>query len=145
MKGYQDAKGAPLPNAHLMGLFQRLCKLLYFRIKPVFVFDGGFPELKRETIVSTNFGAKFVQFLNFVNFVVIFQAKRQDHKAKYYSESERLKRELVLVLSKKTAINSLLGKHISPKKTVVNDVNNDDIFKLPTLPQKDDESESEYG
>lgn len=68
VKGYQDAKGAPLPNAHLMGLFQRLCKLLYFRIKPVFVFDGGFPELKRETIVSTNFGAKLVQFLNFVNF-----------------------------------------------------------------------------
>lgn len=55
VKGYQDAKGAPLPNAHLMGLFQRLCKLLYFRIKPVFVFDGGFPDLKRETIVSANF------------------------------------------------------------------------------------------
>lgn len=52
VKGYQDAKGAPLPNAHLMGLFQRLCKLLYFRIKPVFVFDGAFPELKKETIVS---------------------------------------------------------------------------------------------
>lgn len=52
VKGYQDAKGAPLPNAHLMGLFQRLCKLLYFRIKPVFVFDGGYPDLKKETIVS---------------------------------------------------------------------------------------------
>lgn len=52
VKGYQDAKGAPLANAHLMGLFQRLCKLLYFRIKPVFVFDGAFPELKKETIVS---------------------------------------------------------------------------------------------
>lgn len=52
VKGYQDAKGAPVANAHLIGLFQRLCKLLYFRIKPVFVFDGGFPELKKETIVS---------------------------------------------------------------------------------------------
>lgn len=52
VKGYQDAKGAPLPNAHLMGLFQRLCKLLYFRIKPIFVFDGAFPDLKKETIVS---------------------------------------------------------------------------------------------
>lgn len=52
VKGYQDTKGAPLPNAHLIGLFQRLCKLLYFRIKPVFVFDGQFPALKRETIVS---------------------------------------------------------------------------------------------
>ncbi|CAH1644712.1 unnamed protein product [Spodoptera littoralis] len=52
VKGYQDAKGAPIPNAHLMGLFQRLCKLLYFRIKPVFVFDGAFPELKKETIMQ---------------------------------------------------------------------------------------------
>lgn len=74
----------------------------------------------------------------------IFQAKRQDHKSKYNSESERLKRELALILGKKTAISSLLGKQISPKASTVNDVNDDDIFKLPTLPQKDDESESEY-
>ncbi|XP_075992652.1 rad2 superfamily protein mus201 [Anticarsia gemmatalis] len=122
VKGYQDAKGAPLPNAHLMGLFQRLCKLLYFRIKPVFVFDGGFPELKKETI-----------------------AKRQDHKAKYNSESERIKRELALLLSKKTAVNSLLGKQISPSKQQTSALasNNDDLFKLPALPQREDESESE--
>ncbi|KAJ8729202.1 hypothetical protein PYW08_000783 [Mythimna loreyi] len=120
VKGYQDAKGAPLPNAHLMGLFQRLCKLLYFRIKPVFVFDGAFPELKKETI-----------------------AKRQDSKAKYNSESERIKRELALLLSKKTAVNSLLGKDISPKKSGHPSTDTDDIFKLPALPQKEDESESE--
>uniref|UniRef100_A0A2A4K1E7 XPG N-terminal domain-containing protein n=1 Tax=Heliothis virescens TaxID=7102 RepID=A0A2A4K1E7_HELVI len=120
VKGYQDAKGAPLPNAHLMGLFQRLCKLLYFRIKPVFVFDGAFPELKKETI-----------------------AKRQDHKAKYNSESERIKRELALLLSKKTAISSLLGKEISPKKSGNISADNDDLFKLPALPQQEDESESE--
>lgn len=69
VKGYQDAKGAPLPNAHLMGLFQRLCKLLYFRIKPVFVFDGGFPDLKRETIVSANCGVNFGTFGTFSKFV----------------------------------------------------------------------------
>ncbi|XP_063838442.1 DNA excision repair protein ERCC-5 homolog isoform X1 [Ostrinia nubilalis] len=121
VKGYQDAKGAPLANAHLMGLFQRLCKLLYFRIKPVFVFDGGFPDLKRETI-----------------------AKRQYNKAKYNSESERIKRELALLLSKKTAISSLLGKEISPKKgSSSNTTNNDDLFKLPALPENKEESESE--
>lgn len=37
VKGYQDNKGGTLPNAHLLGLFNRVCKLLYFRIKPVFV------------------------------------------------------------------------------------------------------------
>uniref|UniRef100_A0A2H1V9L4 SFRICE_018674 n=1 Tax=Spodoptera frugiperda TaxID=7108 RepID=A0A2H1V9L4_SPOFR len=120
VKGYQDAKGAPLPNAHLMGLFQRLCKLLYFRIKPVFVFDGAFPELKKETI-----------------------AKRQDSKAKYNSESERIKRELALLLSKKTAVSSLLGKEITPPKSGQPPIDKDDIFKLPALPQKEDESESE--
>ncbi|CAH2104274.1 unnamed protein product [Euphydryas editha] len=119
VKGYQDAKGAPVANAHLIGLFQRLCKLLYFRIKPVFVFDGGFPELKKETI-----------------------AKRQDNKSKYNSQSERLKREIALLLGKKTAISTLLGKQISPKKNKQVE-NNDDLFKLPALPEKEIESESE--
>lgn len=52
VKGFQDSNGATLPNAHLLGLFHRLCKLMYYRIRPVFVFDGGVPPLKRETIVS---------------------------------------------------------------------------------------------
>jgi DNA excision repair protein ERCC-5 len=47
----RDKDGNPLPNAHLQVLFNRLCKLLYYRIKPVFVFDGGVPVLKRQTMV----------------------------------------------------------------------------------------------
>lgn len=35
-----------------MGFFRRICKLLYFGIKPVFVFDGGAPALKRQTILG---------------------------------------------------------------------------------------------
>ncbi|XP_045511657.1 DNA repair protein UVH3 isoform X1 [Colias croceus] len=119
VKGYQDAKGAPLPNAHLMGLFQRLCKLLYFRIKPIFVFDGGIPNLKRQTI-----------------------AKRQVNKSKYNSESERLKRELALLIGKKTAIGALLGKQISPKKSNAPQ-NDDDLFKLPAMPQREEETDTE--
>lgn len=52
MKGFQDSRGAPVPNAHLLGLFHRVCKLMFYRIKPVFVFDGGVPLLKKQTIVS---------------------------------------------------------------------------------------------
>lgn len=52
VKGFQDADGARLENAHLLGLFHRLCKLMYYRVKPVFVFDGGVPILKQETIVN---------------------------------------------------------------------------------------------
>jgi DNA excision repair protein ERCC-5 len=37
-------------NIHLTGIFRRLVKLLFYGIKPVFVFDGKFPELKRETV-----------------------------------------------------------------------------------------------
>lgn len=55
MKGFQDSKGGSVPNAHLLGVYQRLCKLLYYRIRPVFVFDGGVPALKKQTIVITNY------------------------------------------------------------------------------------------
>ena len=44
------ATGEMLPNAHILGFFRRLCKLLFFGIKPVFVFDGSAPELKLRTI-----------------------------------------------------------------------------------------------
>lgn len=52
LQGYQTQRGTSRPNAHLLGLFSRICKLLYYRIKPVFVFDGGVPMLKKNTIVS---------------------------------------------------------------------------------------------
>jgi DNA excision repair protein ERCC-5 len=51
LKGYHDASGNAIPNAHLIGLFHRICKLMYFGIKPVFVFDGGVPMLKQQTMV----------------------------------------------------------------------------------------------
>ncbi|XP_053607187.1 DNA excision repair protein ERCC-5 homolog isoform X2 [Plodia interpunctella] len=120
-----EPAGKPVPVETLENkVLARLCKLLYFRVKPVFVFDGGFPDLKRETI-----------------------NKRQDHKTKYNSESERIKRELALILSKKMAISSLLGKQLSPKKNAAGTSKpsaDDDLFKLPTLPARDEsESESE--
>ncbi len=43
--------GNEVPNAHLVVLFHRLCKLLLFRIRPVFVFDGKPPLLKVDTLV----------------------------------------------------------------------------------------------
>ncbi|KAG8183978.1 hypothetical protein JTE90_007411 [Oedothorax gibbosus] len=52
IKGYRDSQGGSLPNAHLLSLFSRLCKLLFYRIRPIIVFDGGFPELKKQTIIN---------------------------------------------------------------------------------------------
>ena len=52
LKAVRDKEGNALRNSHVVGFFRRICKLLYFGIKPVFVFDGGAPILKRETVVG---------------------------------------------------------------------------------------------
>lgn len=48
----RDKEGRALVNAHILGFLRRISKLLFYGIKPVFVFDGGAPVLKRSTIVS---------------------------------------------------------------------------------------------
>lgn len=52
LKAVRDKEGNALRNSHIVGFFRRICKLLYFGIKPVFVFDGGAPLLKRQTIAA---------------------------------------------------------------------------------------------
>ncbi|KAK4703008.1 DNA excision repair protein ERCC-5, partial [Phenoliferia sp. Uapishka_3] len=44
--------GDPLQGAHIMGTFRRIMKLLFHGIKPVFVFDGDAPMLKKKTIAE---------------------------------------------------------------------------------------------
>lgn len=48
----RDKEGRGLVNAHVLGFLRRLSKLLFYGIKPVFVFDGGAPTLKRNTITE---------------------------------------------------------------------------------------------
>lgn len=48
----RDKEGRGLVNAHVLGFLRRISKLLFYGIKPVFVFDGGAPALKRSTIVG---------------------------------------------------------------------------------------------
>ncbi|TKY63259.1 DNA repair protein UVH3 [Spatholobus suberectus] len=52
VKAMRDEKGEMVRNAHLLGFFRRICKLLFLRTKPVFVFDGGTPALKRRTVIA---------------------------------------------------------------------------------------------
>src|SRR5256885_7192918 len=52
LKAVRDKEGNALRNSHIVGFFRRICKLLYFGIKPVFVFDGDAPALKRQTIAG---------------------------------------------------------------------------------------------
>lgn len=50
LKAVRDKEGNALRNSHVVGFYRRICKLLFFGIKPVFVFDGGAPVLKRNTV-----------------------------------------------------------------------------------------------
>uniref|UniRef100_A0A182MV91 XPG-I domain-containing protein n=1 Tax=Anopheles culicifacies TaxID=139723 RepID=A0A182MV91_9DIPT len=126
IKGFQDSKGSALPNAHVLGLFHRLCKLMYYRIKPIFVFDGGVPILKKQTI-----------------------AKRHQSKNNYQNEADRIQQLLLETLAKEKVVQQALGSAtnilISPSKKAITsggpstskqpdrEEEPDAIFKLPPL------------
>ncbi|KAH8378088.1 hypothetical protein KR093_009123 [Drosophila rubida] len=120
VKGFQDNKGSALNNAHLLGLFHRLCKLLYYRVRPVFIFDGCVPQLKRETI-----------------------ARRQQQRSKLSNEADRIQALLLQSLAKEKVVQQALGTNAelllkSPSKRPAagksNKTDDDDLFKLPELP-----------
>ena len=46
IKAMRDEDGKMLKNAHLIGTIKRVLKLLFHRIRPLFVFDGATPMLK---------------------------------------------------------------------------------------------------
>ncbi|XP_028129377.2 DNA excision repair protein ERCC-5 isoform X1 [Diabrotica virgifera virgifera] len=111
IKGFQDHKGAPVPNAHLLGIYHRVCKLLYFKIKPIFVFDGGVPALKRQTI-----------------------AKRNQYKSKNASEADRLQKQLLSTLLKHTAISKVLSEKTKASLPVIKKSSGkyDNLYAPPT-------------
>ncbi|KAH6619578.1 hypothetical protein B0J18DRAFT_458555 [Chaetomium sp. MPI-SDFR-AT-0129] len=52
LKAVRDKEGHALRNSHVVGFFRRICKLLWYGVQPVFVFDGGAPALKRATLLG---------------------------------------------------------------------------------------------
>ncbi|KAI4489121.1 hypothetical protein M0804_004619 [Polistes exclamans] len=125
LQGYQDRHGNPKPNAHLIGLFNRICKLLYYKIKPVFVFDGGVPMLKKSTI-----------------------AARRKQKSIAKSKAQNMRADLINNLIKHTAVKSVLNKknvdgniessEISTVKHIYGKPSLNDVFKLPELTNMDE-------
>ncbi|XP_076283185.1 rad2 superfamily protein mus201 [Lasioglossum baleicum] len=119
MLGYQERFSNPKPNAHLIGLFNRICKLLYYKIKPVFVFDGGVPMLKKNTI-----------------------ALRRKQKSMAKNKALQMRTELINNLIKHSAVKTVLNPEEENVKnnstqailSSLNKQTTDDMFKLPDMP-----------
>jgi len=50
IKAMRSEDGQVMKNAHLIGTLRRILKLLFHRVKPLFVFDGETPTLKYRTV-----------------------------------------------------------------------------------------------
>lgn len=50
VKAMRDEDGKLVKNAHVIGSLRRILKLMHYKIKPVFVFDGETPALKVRTV-----------------------------------------------------------------------------------------------
>ena len=53
VKAMRDERtGEMMRHAHLIGFFRRICRLIFHNIRPVFVFDGATPSIKRHTTAA---------------------------------------------------------------------------------------------
>ncbi|NXC48202.1 ERCC5 protein, partial [Penelope pileata] len=123
IKGARDHRGNSIQNAHLLTLFNRLCKLLFFRIRPVFVFDGEAPLLKRQTL-----------------------AKRRHRKDVAVSDSRKTTEKLLKTFLKRQAIKTALtgrSNEVLPSITQVRREEIDDIYVLPPLGDEEKNSSEE--
>uniref|UniRef100_A0A8C9Y8L7 XPG N-terminal domain-containing protein n=1 Tax=Sander lucioperca TaxID=283035 RepID=A0A8C9Y8L7_SANLU len=114
VKGVRDREGNSVQNAHLLTLFNRICKLLFFRIRPVFVFDGDAPLLKKQTL-----------------------ALRRQRKEELSRESKQTNEKLLKTFLKRQAIKAALGdrsKDPLPSLSTVRRDEVDDMYVLPALP-----------
>ncbi|KAF6725459.1 DNA repair protein complementing XP-G cells-like [Oryzias melastigma] len=118
VKGVRDREGNSVQNAHLLTLFHRICKLLFFRIRPVFVFDGDAPLLKKQTL-----------------------AQRRQRKEELTRESKQTNEKLLKTFLKRQALKAALGDHSKdplPSLSSVRRDEVDDLYVLPAIPPAED-------
>ncbi|KAK1802951.1 hypothetical protein P4O66_021481, partial [Electrophorus voltai] len=122
VKGVRDRDGNNVQNAHLLTLFHRLCKLLFFRIRPVFVYDGDAPLLKKQTL-----------------------AIRRERKEEMARESKQTNEKLLRTFLKRQAIKAALGdrsQETIPSISSVRRDEEDDLYVLPALPLVEEKESS---
>ncbi|EMR08641.1 hypothetical protein PNEG_03117 [Pneumocystis murina B123] len=126
LKGFRDKDGNFIKNGHIIGFFRRICKLLFYGIKPIFVFDGNISVLK-ENIIK----------------------KRTEKRLKYDENSEKLAEKIFLLQMKKTVQKDIQGKkqnnklkkspyfenmeNLSKDIEIIQKNGNRDIYNLPSL------------
>ncbi|XP_028621413.1 LOW QUALITY PROTEIN: DNA repair protein complementing XP-G cells [Grammomys surdaster] len=121
LKGVRDSHGNVIENAHLLTLFHRLCKLLFFRIRPIFVFDGDAPLLKKQTL-----------------------AKRRQKKDSAFIDSRKTTEKLLKTFLKRQALRTAFRStrnEVLPSLTQVQ--REDDIYVLPPLQEEEKHSSEE--
>ncbi|KAM9049219.1 DNA excision repair protein ERCC-5 isoform 1-T1 [Megaptera novaeangliae] len=121
LKGVRDRHGNSMENAHLLTLFHRLCKLLFFRIRPVFVFDGDAPLLKKQTL-----------------------AKRRQRKDLATTDSKKTTEKLLKTFLKRQVIKTALkSKREEALPSLTQVQREDDIYVLPPLQEAEKNSSEE--
>lgn len=121
LKGVRDRHGNSIENAHLLTLFHRLCKLLFFRIRPIFVFDGDTPLLKKQTL-----------------------AKRRHKKDLATNDSKKTTEKLLKAFLKRQAIKTALrSKRDEELPSLTQVQREDDIYALPPLLEEEKNSSEE--
>ncbi|CRG98809.1 DNA repair protein RAD2, putative [Plasmodium relictum] len=105
-----------LKKAHLYFFFLRICKLLYYNIRPIFIFDGNPPDLKKKTIFQRNL-------------------KKRNHEEKFRKIAEKLiynyyQRNILKSLKNKKSISKKKKdkeKNILHNKKVSNTLKNNSL------------------
>ncbi|XP_053912924.1 DNA excision repair protein ERCC-5 [Cuculus canorus] len=122
IKGARDRGGKSIQNAHLLTLFHRLCKLLFFRIRPVFVFDGEAPLLKRQTL-----------------------AKRRQRRESAMSDSRKTTEKLLKTFLKRQVIKTALTGKSNEALPSLTEVRREgiDMYALPSLEDEEKNSSEE--
>lgn len=145
---YQATKGARNSrNGHITVLYNRICKLLYFKIKPIFVFDGpNVPKLKERVLVRKFSHSKLNYHFRLFFFLILKQNRQRRrneaaNKAKDYDE--KLQKNLLETYALKNVLGADADNKIDETRPTTSKNSNkrsdyiDDLFKLPETSEFD--------
>jgi DNA excision repair protein ERCC-5 len=132
--GYRDTYGALLPNSHILGFVERIAKLLHLKIKPIFVFDGGTPPLKMQTVKERR-----LRIENASARIRLFAREILKTKLKMEILDKKVRSELISFCSEKKLLGENLDK-IDPLNSMPHQPADQvkDSASIDTIPSSDE-------